>query len=141
MKPGPLPQASRKLAARCCFGWNNSILCSAISDGGAARFRNGSSASPSDHQMTRRSHVACPTLRTLNLQAALAILLAICAGSSLGADSSWPEALGRMPLQTKVTQLNRTNCADILLNSFQSTSLVKALIFMPGATDEFYMFR
>ena len=46
-----------------------------------------------------------------------------------------------MPLGGHVTQLNRTNCVDVVLHAFQSNSVVKALIFMPGATDEFYMFR
>jgi len=61
--------------------------------------------------------------------------------SALGADDSWPAALSRMPLGGHVTQLNRTNCVDIVLHAFQSNNVVKALIFMPGATDEFYMFR
>jgi hypothetical protein len=46
-----------------------------------------------------------------------------------------------MPLGTNVTQLNRANCAGIMLRAFQSNDVVKALIFMPGATDEFYFFR
>ena len=46
-----------------------------------------------------------------------------------------------MPLGTNVTQLNRTNCVGIMLGAFQSNDVVKALIFMPGATDEFYFFR
>jgi hypothetical protein len=46
-----------------------------------------------------------------------------------------------MPLGTNVTQLNRTNCVPLLLQAFQSNQVVKALVFMPGATDEFYMFR
>jgi hypothetical protein len=46
-----------------------------------------------------------------------------------------------MPLGSTVQELNRTNCIPLLLNAFRSNDLVKALIFMPGATDEFYMFR
>ncbi len=57
------------------------------------------------------------------------------------AAESWPAALEQMPLGTTVPELNRTNCVPLLLNAFQSNDLVKALIFMPGATDEFYMFR
>jgi len=60
---------------------------------------------------------------------------------ALGAAESWQEALSRMPLGTNVTQLNRTNCVGIMLNAFQSNNIVKAMIFMPGATDEFYFFR
>jgi len=46
-----------------------------------------------------------------------------------------------MPLGGPVAQLDRTNCIPLMLRSFQSNDTVKALIFMPGATDEFYMFR
>jgi hypothetical protein len=53
----------------------------------------------------------------------------------------WQTALGGMPLATNVAQLNRTNCVKLMLASFQSNDVVKALIFMPGATDEFYMFH
>jgi hypothetical protein len=60
---------------------------------------------------------------------------------ALGAAETWPAALSRMPLGTNVTQLNRTNCVGILLRAFQSNDVVKALIFMPGATDEFNFFR
>ena len=53
----------------------------------------------------------------------------------------WPRSLAAMPLRTRITELNRTNCVEVMLGAFQSNQLVKALIFMPGATDEFYMFR
>ena len=46
-----------------------------------------------------------------------------------------------MPLGSAVAELNRTNCVDVMLHAFQSSVTVKALVFMPGATDEFYMFR
>jgi hypothetical protein len=49
--------------------------------------------------------------------------------------------LSGMPLGSHVTRLERTNCVATMLNAFQSNDVVKALIFMPGATDEFYMFR
>ena len=60
---------------------------------------------------------------------------------ALGAAETWQAALSRMPLGTNVTQLNRTNCVSSLLHAFQSNDVVKALVFMPGATDEFYFFR
>jgi len=63
------------------------------------------------------------------------IHLALCAAES------WEGALGRMPLEAGVTELSRTNCVDVMLRAFQSNAVVKALIFMPGATDEFYMFK
>jgi hypothetical protein len=46
-----------------------------------------------------------------------------------------------MPIESGVHELNRTNCVDVMLKAFQSNDVVKALIFMPGATDEFYMFK
>ena len=70
------------------------------------------------------------------------LCLAVClAQAALGAAETWAEALAKMPLGGKVTELNRTNCAAILLGAFQSNAVVKALVFMPGATDEFYFFR
>ena len=59
----------------------------------------------------------------------------------LRADDSWPSALAKMPLNPGATQLTRTNCVEAMLRAFQSNEVVKALIFMPGATDEFYFFR
>jgi hypothetical protein len=61
--------------------------------------------------------------------------------SAVSAADSWPQMLAEMPLKETVSELNRTNCVEIMLGAFKSNSLVKALIFMPGATDEFYLFR
>ena len=70
------------------------------------------------------------------------LCLAVCLlQSALSAAETWQDALARMPLGHKVTELNRTNCADVFLGAFQSNNVVKALVFMPGATDEFYFFR
>ena len=63
---------------------------------------------------------------------------------SAWADESWQDALSRMPLgvpQSGMIELNRTNCVPLMLDAFQSNGVVKALIFMPGATDELYFFR
>jgi hypothetical protein len=60
---------------------------------------------------------------------------------ALSAAETWQAALSRMPLVTNVTELNRTNCVGILLSALRANDVVKALIFMPGATDEFYFFR
>lgn len=57
------------------------------------------------------------------------------------AAESWPAALTRMPLGAAGAVLNQTNCAQLLLGGFQSNATVKALIFMPGATDELFFFR
>lgn len=53
----------------------------------------------------------------------------------------WETALSNMPLAAPATELDRTNCVSLLLDSFQPNETVKALIFMPGATDEIYFFH
>src|ERR1043165_7155168 len=68
-------------------------------------------------------------------------LLLIATRFAFAAEETWQSALDRMPLNTAVTELNRTNCVEVLLNALQPDATVKALIFMPGATDEFYMFN
>ena len=60
---------------------------------------------------------------------------------ALNAVESWPEALAKMPLRVNGSELDRTNCVEIMLGAFESNYVVKALVFMPGATDEFYLFR
>jgi len=57
------------------------------------------------------------------------------------AAADWDAALGRMPLHSTERVLNHTNCAQVVLHSFQSNDTVKAVIFMPGATDELYFFH
>ena len=71
-------------------------------------------------------------------------LLLVCwamTNFSAHAADEWSEALAHMPLPDPVRQLNRTNCVEVMLRAFQSNQAVKALVFLPGATDEFYMFR
>ena len=53
----------------------------------------------------------------------------------------WQDALAAMPLVTNTTLLSRTNSVAIILGSFQSNSVIKGVILMPGATDELYFFR
>jgi len=60
---------------------------------------------------------------------------------TLHAQPTWQEEFSRMPLTEKVSELDRHNVVRIMLNSFQRNGAVQALIFMPGATDEFYFFR
>lgn len=57
------------------------------------------------------------------------------------AQETWQGALSRMPLATHTRELNRTNCVTLMVGAFQSNATVKALVFMPGATDELYFFR
>jgi len=63
------------------------------------------------------------------------------ASSTAFSEETWQSALSRMPLGATATELNRTNCVPLMLNAFQSNGVVKALVFMPGATDEIYFFR
>ncbi len=71
----------------------------------------------------------------------LILLLLVLIRGLAGAEESWTTAFSRMPLVTNVSVLNHTNCAQVLLASFQSNATAKALIFMPGATDELYFFK
>jgi hypothetical protein len=59
----------------------------------------------------------------------------------LRAEEPWQAALKQMPLGTNVTWLDRTNCVELMLRAFQSNNVVKALILMPGASDEFFMYH
>jgi hypothetical protein len=68
-------------------------------------------------------------------------LLALVSMALASKAEDWQSALARMPLNTTAAELNRTNCVGLMLNAFQDNPTVKALVFMPGATDEFYMFR
>lgn len=64
--------------------------------------------------------------------------------SAAGTPLPWPPwlaVLRRMPLGGETRQLDRTNCISLMLHAFQSNDVVKAIIFMPGATDELYFFR
>jgi hypothetical protein len=67
--------------------------------------------------------------------------LILIANAARAGELSWPDALRTMPLGKNVALLNRSNCAEVLLTGFRSNAAVKALIFMPGATDELYFFR
>jgi hypothetical protein len=72
----------------------------------------------------------------------LAILIfAVSLLQKARADESWQDALSRMPLGSHVTELTRSNAVPLMLNAFQSNSVVKALIFMPGAADDFVFYR
>ncbi|MGZ4973072.1 MAG: hypothetical protein ACXWJB_12640 [Limisphaerales bacterium] len=54
---------------------------------------------------------------------------------------TWQAELAKMPLAYSVSELNEKNCADVMLPSLRWNPVVKALVFMPGATDEFYFFH
>ena len=74
---------------------------------------------------------------------AAALLLPALAGApaALPAQTTWQEQFAQMPLTNRVTELTRSNCVAVMLGSFRRNPAVKGLVFMPGATDEFYFFR
>ena len=71
---------------------------------------------------------------------ALAVALIVLPNAFAAFGQHWEDSLARMPM-APVRELNRTNCVETILQAFQKDGLVKALVFMPGATDEFYFFR
>ena len=80
------------------------------------------------------------TMIFLTVKFSLFVWMAVLA-SPLAAQTTWQEEFAKMPLTEKVSELNRHNCVKVMLGSLQRNPAVKALIFMPGATDEFYFFR
>ncbi len=82
----------------------------------------------------------------LDFARARLVCAGVCLWLGLGtlaahAADTWRTALGRMPLGTNVAELNAKNCAPLMMRALQSNDVVKALIFMPGATDELYFYR
>lgn len=77
----------------------------------------------------------------LSLPSLFVLLLLLTTAPLHAADTNWPDALRVMPLASPATEINDTNFASLFLNSFQSNSVVKAIVLMPGATDEFYFFH
>jgi hypothetical protein len=75
------------------------------------------------------------------MKAAWAFLLLCVSLGAARAEESGQSALEEMPLRGHPSQLNDTNCVHLLLASFQSNSIVKGLVFMPGATDDLYLSR
>lgn len=71
----------------------------------------------------------------------LTILASITLLSVAQAQTRWEEPFAAMPLAAGVTNLDETNCVPVTLKAFKKNPAVKALIFMPGATDEFYFFH
>ncbi len=59
----------------------------------------------------------------------------------LPAAESWTGALSQMPLAPGPAQISWSNAARLMLPALRSNETVKGLIFMPGATDEFFLYR
>ena len=58
---------------------------------------------------------------------------------SAPASPAWTEALRNMPLNPDGPRLNRANCVALMLGAFRSNDVVKALLFLPGVSDDFYL--
>jgi len=65
----------------------------------------------------------------------LTVVFVCLAGVAVEAEESWSSALALMPLPAGTHEIGSTNCVDVMLRSFRSNHLVRALVFMPGATD------
>ena len=68
--------------------------------------------------------------------------LAWFAGHALAADNPravWADALAAMPLPAPATLLNRDNAVCVILESFRSNDVVKAIVVLPGVADDFYL--
>lgn len=72
---------------------------------------------------------------------ALGVVLMLLLGMVTAPAADWPAALRVMPLAEPAREINETNFARLMLNSFQSNAVVKGIVLMPGATDEFYFFH
>ncbi len=69
----------------------------------------------------------------------LLILSCLSCVLRLSAQESWQSALNKMPLAANSPPLNRDNGMSLLLGAFRSNEVVKALIFLPGVSDDFFL--
>src|SRR5882757_4415774 len=67
----------------------------------------------------------CATVILMLMRLLLSLLVCLAPFGVRGVET-WQSALSRMPLNTHVTRLVRTNCVQVMLNSFQSNDVVKA---------------
>ena len=74
------------------------------------------------------------------LQRGCLVWLLACGWPALlhGAEESWVKALRAMPLPPGAT-LNRSNAVEVLLNAFPSNTVLKAMVVLPGVSDDFYL--
>jgi phosphoenolpyruvate synthase/pyruvate phosphate dikinase len=69
------------------------------------------------------------------------VLLTLVLGASSLFGQDWQGEFARMPLRVEPQLIVRTNSMQIMLAAFQRNPVVKALIFMPATTDEYYFFK
>ncbi len=99
------------------------------------------SDSPSDRIVNPLPHRK-PNAASLRFATLLIFLLvALTPARPQAAEPTWQSALGAMPLIEPTQTITRTNFSRIMLESFRSNHIVKALVLQPGATDEFYFFK
>lgn len=63
------------------------------------------------------------------------VLPALAAPSAPG----WTDALRAMPLPAGAPPLNRDNAVAVLLQAFRSNATIKAMVVLPGVSDDFYL--
>lgn len=108
----------------------------------AGRFAEGTrSADIPAPQIGRKTHHQLPCAARARLLVLVIYALFLIGTAPAARAETGQSALAGMPLGGEVHQLNRTNCVEVMLQAFQSNATVKALVFMPGATDELYLFR
>jgi len=69
------------------------------------------------------------------------LLLLLFTRAFAASAETWPDALSTMPLAANTGWLTRTNCAEIMFQALNANHTLKAIVFMPGATDELYFFH
>lgn len=69
----------------------------------------------------------------------LSLLLGLVSSVTTPAEEAWRAALRAMPLAAGSGTLARSNCLPVLLGAFQSNNLVKALVVLPGVSNDFYL--
>ncbi len=69
----------------------------------------------------------------------LSLLLVIVSIDATRAEEAWRSALRQMPLAARSETLARSNCLPVLLGAFQSNRVVKALVVLPGVSNDFYL--
>lgn len=82
------------------------------------------------------------THRATELLIGVAFLLGLLpapAPAAPSAEVNWPDAFAAMPLPSPAPRLNRDNAICVILEAFRSNALVKAIVVLPGVSDDFYL--
>lgn len=91
---------------------------------------------------TRNSRGRVTWFRTMKRRLLVVLLHVAVASHTFAEDTNaWLRCLATMPLPEGTRVLERTNCIPVMLDALRSNSVVRGIVFLPGATDEFYHFR